>query len=445
MILPPVSPRLPDRPQPDNVGLALSGGGVRALLFGLGALRAVIAAREQIPGAKLSLLVGVSGGALGAAFAASRIDLSTATVAEYDARVLRPAAWTIVHRSMMFARWNVWAVLSGALGVVGGGAVVALCAPLPWPLRIGAFVAGIAAAAPVASRRGAAIERSIRETLFGGDKPISEVDGGTHLVLQTTDLTSGEATYLTSRGITSWRWGDAPSGDLSLVHAARAAATFPVVFGPWRMKCPPFVREPDEDDEDVTSPPKTLTLVDGGVYDNMGSEWLIRRAGPGICKVVVNASQNLPPHDSIYGIPLIGDVLSFIRERDIQYDATTAPRRRLLYETEAHSSGGATIAIEKDIRKWAAKFVGKGDEMSGRAEALVRGMDLAAEPGIWARWAKENPAVGTSLGKLPLQTARDLVCAGYLATAVQMHILRVWPAPEHLDPNQLMPWLGTER
>ncbi len=43
----------------NNDGIALSDGGVRAQLFGLGTLRAIVAAREQSVGSKISLLIGV--------------------------------------------------------------------------------------------------------------------------------------------------------------------------------------------------------------------------------------------------------------------------------------------------------------------------------------------------------------------------------------------------
>lgn len=72
-------------------------------------------------------------------------------------------------------------------------------------------------------------------------------------------------------------------------------------------------------------------------------------------------------------------------------------------------------------------------------------MGTVRDPGVWGRWSKENGTIPTSLGKLSLSNARDLVCAGYLATAMQMHVLRNWPAPEGVDPDELVPWLGKER
>jgi predicted acylesterase/phospholipase RssA len=425
-------------PLTDDVALALSGGGVRALLYGLGALRAVIRARDARPGSRLSVLAAVSGGAIGAAFAAGRVDLSNVTLAEYDAKVMRPAAYRITHRALMFSNWKVFAILAGALGLVGGGISLAILAPLPWPLRVAAALLGVAAAAPVIGQRGNAIEDSMRNSLFEGDMRIGELPRGTKLVLQSTDLVSGEATYLTSDGVSSWRWGDAPAGDLSLVHAARAAATFPIVFGPLRMKSPPFTGGHGDE-----PPPKTLSLVDGGIYDNMGSEWLIQRCSDKMCRIVVNASQNLKPHDSFYGVPIIGDIITLLRERDIQYDATTAPRRRLHDQLIRNSAGGGTtVLIDGHLIPWLKKFAGKGDRLSERAEKLLAKMSGVPHPDVWERWPKTNAAVATSLGKLRLSTARDLVCAGYLATAVQMHVLENWPEPEAIDPDELMPWLG---
>lgn len=424
---------------PRKIAVSLSGGGVRALLFGLGALRAVLAACER-QGHDLQVLAGVSGGAIGAAYAASRLDLSQASVAEYNARVLRPAVATITHHSMMFGRWYFPVVVgvAGLLALCGIGLLVAAFW-LDWRLCVAGSVASLLAAAILISFRGPAYQRSMREVLFGRDSLLGEADGGTHLVLQASDRTSGEATFLTSRFLYSYRWGQAPPGNTSLVGAALASATFPIVFGAFRLRNHSFPGG------EQPKPPKVLSLVDGGIYENMGSEWLLNtdHTREDVYKIVVNASRNLGLSHAQYRIPIIGDALTLLRERNIQYDATTAPRRRWLHAlfiAKPHS--GTLVAIDGSIPKWVHTFANGADVRGQRATAILEALKSAHAEETMDAWPKFNSAVATSLGTVAMEQAHSLVRAGYLAAAIQTHILEDWPSPEAVDPNQLMPWLG---
>ena len=413
---------------------------MRALLYGLGALRAVIRARD-LQCHQLTVLSAVSGGAIGAAFAASRVNLSSATLAEYDEKVLKPAVWTVTHRSLMFGGRQVWVVALAALAALAGGMLVGVCGfGLDTIPRVAVAGAAICAVPPILSFRGLAIERSMRDVLFGHDQPITDVDSGTHLVLQTTDLTSGEATYLTSRGVSSYRWGEAPGAGPSLVRAARSAATFPVVFGPVRMRSPAFTGGHEK-------APGHLWFVDGGIYDNMGSEWLLneKRTDKGVYMIVVNASRNLVTQRFPFYLPVIGELATLKREMDVQYDATTAPRRRWMRDLFRFGARtGTLVAIDKRLTAWVRSFLDGPEPRRGRALAMKAVMDAAPGRAAFASWPDTNSAVKTNLGKVRLGSARDLVRAGYLGTAIQTHILDDWPAPEEMDPDALMNWLGDQ-
>jgi predicted acylesterase/phospholipase RssA len=431
-----------NQPAPaDEVAVALSGGGVRAFLFGLGALRAVIRAREQ-RGFNLSALVAVSGGAIVAAFATSRVDLSSATLADYDEKVLRPAFKTITSRSLMFGAPYLWIVIVIAASCISAPTGIAIFLPcLTFWARTLLPVGGVVLALFVVGFRGWAIERSMAAVLFKGDVPLTSVDGGTRLILQTSDLTSGEATYFTSSGVESYRWGKAPADKVSLVHAARAAATFPGVFPPFRMTGLRFGGGAEK------KVPKTIQVVDGGVYDNMASEWLLneKRTSAAVYKVVINASRNLTERPGNFGIPVLGDVKAFLREHDIQYDATTAPRRRWLIDLfKARAQRGTLVAIDGRPAAWPRSFLGAGDDRAARAAALLQQIENAKAEETWKRWHTNNPAYATSLGRVPRDKAMDLVCAGYFATALQTHILDGWPEPETCNPTELMSWLQSD-
>lgn len=468
--------------------VALSGGGVRALLYGLGALRAVVAGVER--GARLTALAGVSGGGIGAAYAAGRLDLATATTASYDAEVLRPAFQTITQRSLMWGTWHLWAVLAGVLLLVTSGAAFALGWIEPWPVvpaalavvlvllvlavfprprerligivvilpaagaalaicrmdlhagvRLAVVAVAMALAVVVFGWRGAAIERGMRAALFPTNPPLTAVQGRTRLVLIATDLGSGEATYLTPGGVISWRWGRASARSIPLVRAARATATFPGAFPALHLGGLRF--------EHGRGPaPKRLALVDGGVYDNMGTEWYLRqgpeRARRDVYTVVVNASRNLAPRTGGFGTFGIGELRVLAREQGIQYDVATAPRRRwLLSLFKRGTPPGTIVRIDKNICTWVEQFApaDTGDARAVRARAMLARLRGVADPGVWERWATANPSVPTSLDRVSPATAADLVRAGYLATAVQLHILAGWPEPESVDAAGLFPWM----
>lgn len=67
----------PSRPQPQSIGVSLSGGGYRATLFGLGALWAIVDGRV---GDRVHWVASVSGGSLASALAASSGALATGSV-----------------------------------------------------------------------------------------------------------------------------------------------------------------------------------------------------------------------------------------------------------------------------------------------------------------------------------------------------------------------------
>jgi hypothetical protein len=224
--------------------------------------------------------------------------------------------------------------------------------------------------------------------------------------------------------------------DLSVVAAALASAIFPIVFGAFCLRNTfPCAGKPKS--------PKILSLVDGGIYDNMGSEWLINtvHTPADVYKIVVNASRNLAPRTGACGIPIIGDVRTLLRERDIQYDATTAPRRRWVHALFTAKTSGTIVAMDKCITEWVRSFVHGGDPRGQRAAAILAAIGSARAVETMEAWPNANSSVPTGLGKVSMQDAHNLVRAGYLATAIQTHILEDWPPPETVDLNQLMPWL----
>jgi hypothetical protein len=300
---------------------------------------------------------------------------------------------------------------------------------LPTPARAAAALVAFLAVPLIVNLRGPAIEAAMRAALFPGDPGLTQVDDSTRLVLQTADLGSGEATYLTSRGVSSWRWGEASAGTISLVRAARAAATFPGLFPSLHLSGLEFTGGRQ-------AAPKRTALVDGGVYDNMGSEWLMnrRRTPSSTYLILANASGNIGIRRSGFGWPYIGGLMVLKREIDIQYDATTAPRRRWLHRLFiAGIEHGTIVRIDGSIHRWVRSFAGGDDDRAHRAKAILTMLTQRGDRSYWLKLANANAKVATSLSKLAMEDAERLVLCGYLATAAQLHILENWPAPDLFD------------
>ena len=487
-----------------EVAICLSGGGVRAMLFGLGALRAVIAGigAER----RLTTLAAVSGGSIGVAFAAHRLDPADTSLEDFDQNVLRPAFTAVTRRSLMWSARSFWAVVLALVVLLGAvvGCLLPLCtlgpARLVWPVgaglmatvgvclgwrrlrgravvlavafaiaatavgiavcsldlpsparagvRVGGALVALALALWVFSLRGAAIERGMRAVLFAGrsSPALSDLaDRRLRLVFTATDLSSGEAAFLTPEGIESGRWGTATAAGIPLVRAVRASATFPFVFPALRLPVRQFSGGL------AAAARRRLPLVDGGVYDNMGTEWLLSqrrlpggqrvdRIPAGTYKIIVNASRNLPPTESSFAAFGIGEIQVILREKDIQYDATTAPRRRWLRQIfRLGRARGTLVRIDADIRAWVESFatVEQADPRRERAREMLAALDEGRTFKWWRTFAGANAQVATSLDRLPVETALNLIRGGYLATAIQLFVLEAWPRPETVDPERL--------
>jgi NTE family protein len=204
-----------------RIGLALSGGGFRAAAFHLGVFR-----KLQSMGLlwKLDLLTCVSGGSIAGAFLA--------------------ANWgqpNTLDRFEKYLRTKSIAVSSVVGGILD----------------------------PFSSRLGKLAESYDRD-LFGG----LTLDGlviGPRLYLNATNLSTGNLFFFVAGGGKPSEMGEhelgvGPAGTFPLCKAVAASSAFPPVFPPLRLAPPEY------SPADV----EYVTLTDGGVYDNLGVNPLLR-------------------------------------------------------------------------------------------------------------------------------------------------------------------------
>jgi NTE family protein len=229
----------PSEPE-QGIGLCLSGGGYRAMLFHVGALWR-LNELGYLP--RLQRISSVSGGSITAGVLAlnwSRLAFGAGGVSStFEAEVAAP-----LHR-LAGKTIDVPAI---GLGVIGPGSV------------------------------GNRIAASYRRYLFD-DATLQDLpDDPPRFVINATNLQSGVLWRFSKPYLRDYRVGEIKSPKLDLGTAVAASSAFPPFLSPLTLD----LREEDfepPDDEDLHRPPFTTkaVLADGGIYDNLGLETVLKR------------------------------------------------------------------------------------------------------------------------------------------------------------------------
>jgi len=219
----------------DGVGLCLSGGGYRAMLFHVGGLWRL---NELGCLKKLDRISSVSGGSITAGVLGlnwSRLGFDAAGVAaEFESQLVAPV------RSLAGRTIDRMAILFGLLG----------------PGSISARVA-----------------RAYRKHLFG-DKTLQDLpDDPPRFVINATNVQSGALWRFMKPYMRDWRVGRVSNPSLPLSVAVAASSAFPPVLSPAQLNLVSSAFDPGSG-EDLQREPYTtrVILTDGGVYDNLGLE-----------------------------------------------------------------------------------------------------------------------------------------------------------------------------
>lgn len=228
-----------------ELGLCLSGGGYRAMLFHAGAL-----ARLNELGylSKLDAISSVSGGSIAAGLLGAVWDRL-----DFDATsgVARRFKDLFLHPLLAFAQTT---------------------SDFP------SIVLGIAAPWTTASRQVAKRYRA----LLGADANLNKLPLRPRFFFCSSNLTTGSLFRFSREYIADFRLGVHRDPNFDLATAVAASAAFPPVLSPLRLDLRPvkFVMEPIDGRILPTADPSLLkraVLTDGGVYDNHGLQPLLER------------------------------------------------------------------------------------------------------------------------------------------------------------------------
>ena len=223
-----------------GIGLALSGGGFRAILFHIGALWRI---NEIGLFPELREITSVSGGSITAAFLGlrwCRLHFEGRVARNFEDEVAAPL------RRFCSTTIDVPTVLKGWLN------------PFRHPSDL------------LAAR--------YRESLFGDAtlQDLPDSADGPVFTLYATSLQTGSSVRLSRKRLADYRVGEIPNPTVPIATAVAASSAFPPVFVPLTLRTDPAAWRQfttgGADLFDRTEYRETLYLGDGGIYDNMGLE-----------------------------------------------------------------------------------------------------------------------------------------------------------------------------
>jgi NTE family protein len=228
----------------DGIGIALSGGGYRAMVFHVGALWRLLDAGILPKAARIS---SVSGGSITAgvlALAWPRLGMA----AGGD----RPA-----FQQGAFAEHVVAPVRAMASRTLDSGSILT-----------GVFMPGTV---------GEQVAKGYDKHLFHG-ATLQDLPDAPRFVLNATNVQSGVLWRFSKPYMGDWRVGLVPSPRVPLAVAVAASSAFPPVLSPVTLPLDAAAFTPGSG-YDLQKPPYTTDAVlsDGGVYDNLGIETLWKR------------------------------------------------------------------------------------------------------------------------------------------------------------------------
>ncbi|WP_247344393.1 patatin-like phospholipase family protein [Bradyrhizobium sp. 61] len=250
-----------------KIGLALSGGGARAIAFHLGCLRALhrLGLLDRVV-----VLSTVSGGSVIGAYFHAQVNAKGGDFAAFEANIrallARGLARPMCRKLFSWLGIKVAAAFA-MIGIVALGITLIkmLMKIARWimPRALAAHFEQFEIRSPLHrfASRTTLLEAVLNDLLFK-EASLNSLPSQPHLVINATELRTGSAFRFGTKESGSWRWGKLHRNDASVAHAVAASAAYPLFL-------PAF-------DETLTFKkggelkPSRVILTDGGVYDNLG-------------------------------------------------------------------------------------------------------------------------------------------------------------------------------
>ena len=245
-------------PRENEIGLTLSGGGLRAVAFHLGCLRAL---HDRNVLSQITAISAVSGGSIIAAMYA----YSSCSFSQFEKQVkslLRQGLTSLLLKKMLsptkLAK-SLWSTITIVAPELIDHSLSRVLSALGKEKRL----AGVRQVGHSFSLRSAALVEALDEMLFNGAKLTDKRRNGVNLVFNATELRTGTAFRFGNRESGCWRHGKLCHNDLLLAKVVAYSALYPLAF-------PSFDEEFSFVDRSGNEVRRRVLISDGGIYDNLG-------------------------------------------------------------------------------------------------------------------------------------------------------------------------------
>jgi len=250
-----------------RVGLALSGGGSRAMAYHLGCLRAL---NDRDVLRQVDVVSTVSGGSvIGAMYA-----FSDDSFEDFDRRVcaaLRKGMVWMIARETFFSSLTLKiaaTVVGSTLPAVGAFAVRKIVGVIEGYLQraektSGAWSRRIQPPFRRWASRTDAFAQGLRRELFGDKMMTDRRRGDVNIVINACELRTGSAFRFGNQESGTWRLGTLQENKVAVALAVAASAAYPLLL-------PALDRQMDFESRNGEKRRERIILTDGGVYENLG-------------------------------------------------------------------------------------------------------------------------------------------------------------------------------
>lgn len=298
-----------------NIGIALSGGGIRATVFHLGVLKWIA---EKGALEEVKRVSSVSGASICVGMIYSHNDLKWPTSKEFLNTVL-PSIEKVLRTSDL--------QLSALRKLV--------VSPSYWSKKVNIVAKAL-------------------ENQWGVHGKLSELTGNVMWYTNCTTYETGKRFRFCKNDMGDYSIGYVEKPDIPISDVMAASAGFPILIGPYSLKTGNYQWTPSTYAKSEWQPPDgTIHLWDGGVYDNLGLESIFKPDNGGTlsdgldCMIVSNASPSIGHYRKRSGF----SAHNLKRLLDISMDQVTALRSRMVMDFIVQNEQGMYIKIGNSAEK----------------------------------------------------------------------------------------------
>ena len=260
----------PGPPEPRDIGLALSGGGSRAIAYHLGCLRAL---NDRSILDRINVISAVSGGSVIAAlygYTNSSFEVFDREVQQILRKGLQgkmARRYLFSHRILQSLGTTLFAgTLSVLADVVRSLLLLILRSIGLKNSRLAHLIGKVRSPFRRWISRTHAFEDTLRLSVLGNKRMSDQRRDNVDLVINATELRTGSAFRFGSRESGIWRFGQVSNDNIKVAKAVAASAAYPLLL--------PAFDEIMEFHKEGRTYSERVVLADGGIYDNLGTSCL---------------------------------------------------------------------------------------------------------------------------------------------------------------------------